>query len=204
MELLNPLIFASIKASSQDSLDKIASGFLRKYLSSNEADEFCMACDALDYKKANEILNKAILAACGGDNVSASITLFANKFPELCQNLSSAYSEIDKISRIAKKSKEIRSAIEQQIVRRQKMATWGYIIGIFILVVAVGGGIAVWRLLRPNGKNNANQVPSGKKSVRRQLSLSRKPRYTEKDKDMILLIQQLSEIYRKTDDYLKK
>ena len=84
------------------------------------------------------------------------------------------------------------------------METW---IRILFWIVVIAGGIKIVVTFWGNGwkvdfRKQASKAGKSPKHSRNNPSES--PGYTYKDKDLILLMCELSEVYRKTDEYLKK
>lgn len=103
MELLQSTTFASAVASSKEQLKKI-SNIVSKYCGQVKANTFLKACDTLDFKTANAILDDTVKELTGYDSVSIAFSIFADKFPELNPDLgnkvSGALSEPDKVKAI--------------------------------------------------------------------------------------------------------
>ena len=103
MELLQPTSFASAVASSKEQL-KAISNIVSKYCGKAKADSFLKACDSLDFKAANDILDDAVNELTGYDSVYRALSVFADKFPQLSPELgdrvASALSEADKVKAI--------------------------------------------------------------------------------------------------------
>lgn len=116
MELLYPASFASSVVSSKDCLKRI-SIIVSRYCGEEAAKEFLDACDSLDHKKANDILDKTVEQLTGYDSVPMALNFFARKFPQLNPGLSdgiaAAISEREKVNIIDAYQKEIMSIIDR-------------------------------------------------------------------------------------------
>lgn len=116
MELLQSTTFASAVASSKDQLKKI-SNIVSKYCGQAKANTFFKACDTLDFKTANTILDDTVKELTGYDSVSIAFSVFSDKFPQLNPDLgnrvSSALSESDKVKAIESYRERIINIIDR-------------------------------------------------------------------------------------------
>lgn len=98
--ILQSTNFASAVASSKNQFTKI-SNIVSKYCGQKKAEQFLKACDNLDFKVANMILDDAVKELTGYDSVVIALSVFADKFPQLgpalSNEISSALSESDKV-----------------------------------------------------------------------------------------------------------
>lgn len=109
MELIYPATFASAVASSRDLLEKI-SVIVGKYCGGNNDKIFMKACDSLDFKTANLLLDKTVEKLTGHDSVLVGLSDFVNKFqqiPELEKQVSMEFSERGKVEVINRYSDKI-------------------------------------------------------------------------------------------------
>lgn len=116
MALLHPANFASVVASSKDSLKKI-SHIIAKYCGNDSAENFMNACQKLDFTIANRILEDTIKKISDYNSVLMALNTFADKFPQISSfsnQVSSALSESDKIKIIDSYSKQIINIIDRE------------------------------------------------------------------------------------------
>ncbi len=87
----------------------------------------------------------------------------------------------------------IKLNLTSELARRRKME----VLFIILAAVLVAGGIGVYCYL----KQRANKAYTSASNKVRQ-SNSHKYQYNQQDKDLLLLVKELSEVYQKTDEYL--
>lgn len=169
----------SIKNMSVDNLMKKCKCYVEQYLSKNASIQFDKAYHNSDYEEVQKILKKTL------KKVKANIK----------------YSDLINAQRIIKRFFEDLSGNKNknERSRRDNMDISGVMIAFIVIIVAISV-ISVIRTaicLKKNNKNVGEILSHGSyksKNVNH---------YTEKDRDMIELIHELSEVYRKTDEYMK-
>lgn len=122
MELLYSAHFASIVASSKPMLENISNKFIKKYLGESVSKQFIEACNDLDFRLANKILDKLVFEL--SDNSSMCLEIFVDKFsdliPALDDGMTKALSERDKVEIIAKYSPQMLSIIDESLNSQKK------------------------------------------------------------------------------------
>lgn len=116
MELLRATLFISIVEYCRDSLERI-SYIIKKYCGEDSDKRFLHACDTLNFTNANRILDDTVKELTGYSSVSIAISAFADKFsqdiPELSNEISAAWSEVDKVKVINRYRKQISKLIKE-------------------------------------------------------------------------------------------
>ena len=126
MELLHPVRFESIVASSKPMLENISNKFIKKYLGESVSKQFIEACNDSDFNSANEILDKLVfeLSDTSSNIVSICLSVLAHKFsdliPALDDGMTKALSERDKVEIIAKYSPQMLSIIDESLNSQKK------------------------------------------------------------------------------------
>ena len=180
MELLNPIVFSVMRSNSAEVLIKIAKKYVGKYLNKDEAKKFIVACKDSDYKRANMILDDTIKSMSGCSSIISALVNYSEKFSAVGVKLSEVYTEKGMIESINEKSEAILQVINKKNRRKKMENVILMVLGVLLCVITV----AV--------------------ILKYAIAKMKKERYTEKDRDMIMLIKDLSEIYSRTDEYLKK
>lgn len=175
--------FIFLKKSANNKAMKKAQYYVGKYLSSVESAQFKKAYCESKYDKANTILQKTLQAirdsiTSSEENIAKDIV--AREFLESDERLKSIF--IDE-----KESDD--NMIDISSGLRGGTIAFIVIMGA-ILALAV---IVIW--VKSNKIDGANSL----KKLKPQNSIV----YTQKDSDMIELIHELSEVYQKTDEYMR-
>ena len=174
----------SIKRMTIDSLMKKCKQYVERYLPQTDAFRFDEAYKNMRFDEVKVILEKTFNRIKTKIDISEIIyAVIINEFPDA--------KEVLKISDIKEEDQE-----ENMEASNEMNAI--IIISVAIIVVAVIGAILYHN--RDKSKTVKNQLVSDVMSPR---SNSNYINYTDKDKDLMELIHELSLIYDNTDKYLK-
>ena len=126
MELLHPARFASIVASSKPMLENISNKFIKKYLGESTSKQFIEACNDLDFRLANKILDKLVfeLSDNSSDMTSMCLETFVNKFsfsiPTIQDEFTKCLDEKSEVQMIAKYAPQMLSIIDESLNSQMK------------------------------------------------------------------------------------
>lgn len=117
MELLYSAHFASIVASSKPMLENISNKFIKKYLGESVSKQFIEACNDLDFRLANKILDKLVFEL--SDNSSMCLEIFVDKFsfsiPTIQDEFTKCLDEKSEVQMIAKYAPQMLSIIDESL-----------------------------------------------------------------------------------------
>lgn len=126
MELLHSAHFASIVASSKPMLENISNKFIKKYLGESTSKQFIEACNDLDFRLANKILDKLVfeLSDNSSDMTSMCLETFVNKFsfsiPTIQDEFTKCLDEKSEVQMIAKYAPQMLSIIDESLSSQMK------------------------------------------------------------------------------------
>ena len=126
MELLHSAYFASIVASSKPMLENISNKFIKKYLGESTSKQFIEACNDLDFRLANKILDKLVfeLSDNSSDMTSMCLETFVNKFsfsiPTIQDEFTKCLDEESEVQMIAKYAPQMLSIIDESLNSQKK------------------------------------------------------------------------------------
>lgn len=126
MALLHPECFASIVASSKPMLENISNKFIKKYLGESTSKQFIEACNDLDFRLANKILDKLVfeLSDNSSDVTSMCLETFVNKFsfsiPTIQDEFTKCLDEKSEVQMIAKYAPQMLSIIDESLNSQMK------------------------------------------------------------------------------------
>lgn len=121
MELLYSAHFTSIVASSKPMLENISNKFIKKYLGESVSKQFIEACNDLDFRLANKILDKLVfeLSDNSGDMTSMCLGIFVDKFsfsiPTIQDEFTKCLDEKSEVQMIAKYAPQMLSIIDESL-----------------------------------------------------------------------------------------
>lgn len=167
----------------EEALINIVKIYIENYLSSEYVEQFINAYNNSRYDETNKILIKTI------EKIIEHSTL------ELSTN--DVFSHIfDKYIKTSKMKRGRKKMINAMLSSQSSQSDTLLLICVCIAVIL----IIVCGYLYVNKNRNINLIKKPQEKNRRQRKVEQQ--FTQNDKDMLKLIQELAEVYQKTDNYL--